>query len=205
VALTVTAPAGEAASHPRVRTNRGCYLVGQEVVVTGSGFAPARVFDVAIDGVDFGQSVTSDIGTFTAPLVPGGLPAGQPQHVDQLDASDGTTDARAAFTITRPPGFRILATSGNPQTLSAPLELWGYSMTGARKPVYLHYLAPSGSARSTSTLGRTTGQCGYLRTRNRPLFPFSPSAGTWTLQLDTHAGYGRRPSGPVARIRVSVR
>jgi hypothetical protein len=189
---------------PTVHTDRGCYLVGQRVGVTGSGFAPGRTFDVAIDGVDFGQSRTDAAGAFSSSLIPGGLGAGIAQHVDHLDATDGTTSARAAFTVTRSVGARFLAATGNPNTLRAPFEAWGFALDGKRKRLYVHWVAPSGRARATAILGRTAGQCGYLRTRARRVFPFSPSRGTWTLQVDAHARFARHAAGALARIRVRV-
>jgi hypothetical protein len=203
IVIPVPAPAAARAA-PAVHTDRGCYLVGQRVKLTGSGFAPDRTFDVAIDGVDFGQSRTDAGGAFASSLIPGGLGAGIAQHVDHLDATDGTTSARTAFTITRSVGARFLAASGNPNTLKAPFEVWGFALDGRRKTVHIHWLAPSGRLRASTTLGRTGGQCGYLRTRARRVFPVTPSLGTWTFQLDTHARFARHPSGPVARIRVRV-
>jgi hypothetical protein len=203
-AAAAAVPALAASPAPSVHTNRGCYLVGQRVIVRGSGFAASRLFDVAIDGVDFGQSMTDATGGFSSPLIPGGLGAGQPQHVDHLDASDGSSSAGAVFTVSRRAGGRILATSGNPPTLRAPFEVWGFALGGSRPTVYLHYVSLAGQVRMTSTLGVAGGQCGYLRTRSRRVFPFSPALGRWTLQLDTSRTYTRRPSGPVARVQIQI-
>jgi hypothetical protein len=76
-------------------------------------------------------------------------------------------------------------------------------MSGARVPLYMHYIGPRGY-KTTVSLGKTGGQCGYLRTKPRRVFPFIPTGGAWTFQIDTHRDYSRRPSGPVARIAVGV-
>ena len=185
-------------------TSRGCYGVGDAVRFTGRGFAPARAYDVTVDGVDFGRAETDSAGSASDHIIPGGLPAGVPQSVDQLDISDGTSDATTTFTVTRSAGARFLASTGDPRTLSAPFQVWDFSPRGGAVDVYVHYVSPSGSNRSTTRLGRAGGQCGYLVTRRTRVFPFSPSTGTWTLQVDTHSGYARRPSGPVARIEVRI-
>jgi hypothetical protein len=205
VAAPSWAPGLAAAAGPAVHTDRGCYLVGQRVMIRGTGFAPGREFDVAIDGFDFGQSNTDSAGAFSSSLVPGGIGAGQTQQVHRLDATDGTRTADATFTVTRRAGARLQASSGNPHTLRAPFEVWGFALDGGRRTVYLHYVGPSGHARRTVPIGKTGGQCGHLRTRRRRVFPFSPSLGSWTLQLDTSPSYSRRPGGPVARIRVQIR
>jgi hypothetical protein len=201
--LLLTAPPSFGA--PSAQTDRGCYLVGQRVGLRGAGFAAGRPFTVSIDGVYFGQSTTDSQGGFRTSLRPGGLAAGITQHVDHLDATDGSVDARTAFTVTRPPGARFLASSGDPSTLSAPFEVWGFARDGHRRTVYLHYVTPTGRLARTVTLGRTSGQCGYLRTRRRRVFPFAPSLGAWTLQLDTSPGYARHVTTPVARIGVQIR
>jgi hypothetical protein len=98
-----------------------------------------------------------------------------------------------------------VASSGNPHTLRAPFEVWGFAPDGSRRTVYLHYVSPSGHHRTTVTIGHTGGQCGYLLTRGRRVFPFGPTLGSWTLQLDARARYARNPGRPVARIRVQIR
>lgn len=193
-----------AASAPTLRTGRGCYLVGQRVTLRGSGFAPTREYVVSIDGVYFGNNTTGSGGGFRSTLRPGGLGAGIAQAVEHLEATDGTVTARTDFTLTRSTGARILAVSGNPRTLRAPFQAWGFGLDGRRRPIYLHYIAPSGASVLTTSLGHATGQCGYLQTASRRVFPFTPTSGGWTLQLDTRRGYARRPGGPVARIGVLI-
>jgi hypothetical protein len=204
-AVLATAATTLAAATPSLSTDHGCYLIGQPVALTGAGFAPGREFVVTIDWVYFGKSTTDAQGGFASSLRPGGLGAGVPQHVDHLVASDGAQTAAASFTLTRPAGARFLASSGNPRTLRAPFEVWGFALDGRSRPVYLHYVAPSGRPRQTVLLGNTGGQCGHLRTAARPVFPFTPSSGAWTFQLDTRSRYQRKPAGPVARIGVRIR
>ncbi len=187
-----------------MRTGRGCYVVGQSVTVIGSGFAPNRAFEVAIDGVDFGEQKTDAAGAFRQSLTPGGLRANVVQHIENLNATDGTRSADTSFTVTRAAGARFLALRGNPNTLRAPFQVWGFALDGHPRTVYVHYVSPSGSMRQTVTLGKAGGQCGYLRTGRVRVFPFAPSRGRWTLQVDTRAAYTRRPHGPVSRIDVQI-
>jgi hypothetical protein len=198
--------AATSAAKPAIHTNKGCYVVGQHVRLIGKGFAPNRSYDVAIDGVDFGQGTTSAAGGFISPsLIPGGLAAGQVQHVAALNVTDGTSTAQGKFTVTRTPGTRLLKPTGTTaKTLSGPFQVWGFALGSTRKTVYLHYVSPAGSARQTVQLGRVAGQCGYLLTSSRRVFPFSPSTGDWVLQVDTHPAYASRPGGPVGRIFITV-
>ena len=203
VAAVVVARAAAAAA-PTVQTDRGCYLVGQSVSFNGSGFAPQRSYDTSIDGVDFGQSQTDSSGAFHAHLVPGGLPAGSPQSVEELEVTDGSSDASTTFTVTRAAGARFLASHGNPRTLRASFQVWGFSLDGSPHAVYMHYVSPGGQLRDTVPLGRTSGQCGYLLTPRMRFFPFSPSTGRWTLQADPQPRYSSQARGPVARIYVQI-
>ncbi len=193
------------ASGPTLTAGRGCYLVKQPVRVRGRGFAPNRTYVLSVDGVYFGQDTTAADGTLSpSAILPGGLPAGYAQAVDTVQASDGTSSATAEFTLTRPAGARFLATSGSGTSVKAPIEVWGFSLSGKRVRLYIHYVAPGGRSRRTATLGRASGQCGYLRTSARRVFPFTPSRGTWTFQIDTRSRYSRHPQGPVHRIKVAV-
>ncbi|HEY5316831.1 MAG TPA: hypothetical protein VIJ20_02550 [Solirubrobacteraceae bacterium] len=203
-----------ASATPMLHTNQACYLVGQRVAITGSGFAAARGYEVAVDGIDFGMSTTDATGGFTASLIPGGLGANVVQAVHTLSATDGTNLTHSTFTVTRTTGARILASTGTVARLRAPFQVWGfaleagkpvaYALNGTRLPLYVHYLSPKRRLRTTIALGRTGGQCGYLRTSARRVFPFTPSRGSWTLQVDSNRTYSAHPAGPAARIRVRV-
>jgi hypothetical protein len=185
-----------------VHPDRQCYPVGAPVQLRGTGFASSRAYVVSIDGVYFGQDQTDSAGSFLSTLRPGGLDAGVVQAIERLEASDGTASATATFTVTRAAGAGFVTGAGNAQRL--PLEVWGFALDASPRRVFMHWVSPAGRARMTARIGNTGGQCGYLRTAPRAIFPFSPSRGTWTLQLDTRRQYSRRPAGPVARIRVRI-
>jgi hypothetical protein len=207
------ATAAAASATPTLHTNQGCYLVGQRVAITGSGFAASRMYQVAVDGINFGVSTTDASGAFNAALIPGGLGANVVQEAHGLSATDGTALTRTTFTVTRTTGARILAGTGTAATLHAPFQVWGFGLVHgrptatpgpARLPVYVHYLGPRKRLTRTVALGTTRGQCGYLRTAARHVFPFIPSRGSWTLQVDSQRVYAAHPLGPVARIPVRV-
>jgi hypothetical protein len=214
VFATAPAAAVAASAGPALQTGQACYLVGQRVAVIGAGFAPSRKYQVAVDGINFGLSTTDATGSFTASLIPGGLGANVVQEVHILSATDGTSETRAPFTVTRTTGARILAGTGSAATLRAPFQLWGfeleglqpplYTPTGTRLPVYVHYLSPQKRLKTTEKLGHTGGQCGYLRTKPKRVFPFTPSRGTWTLQVDTNPVYMKHAPGPKAKIILAV-
>src|SRR6202011_2788847 len=98
-------------------------------------------------------------------FAPGGLGAGVVQSVHHVDATDGTSDASVAFTVTRQTGARFEVSSGDPRQLRARFQAWGFSMDGTRQSLYLHYVSPHRRVRTTVLLGQAGGQCGYLETR----------------------------------------
>ena len=104
---------------------------------------------VSIDGVYLGSRYTDGTGSFSVPLHPGGLPAGAAEHYDTVEVTDGTTSAQTNFTVTRRAGFRIASVAGDVQSLTGRFVVWGFSLGGDIKPIYLHYLAPSGKLRKT--------------------------------------------------------
>ena len=207
--------AAPASAAPVLVTNESCYLVGQRVGITGTGFAASRPFQLAVDGVSLGTSTTNASGGFSASVIPGGLGANVVQYPHALVATDGTNSASTKFTVTRTTGARILASTGSASSLRAPFQVWGfafdhgklspYATTGnTQLPLYVHYLSPKKRLKGTKALGRTGGQCGYLRTSARRVFPFTPSRGTWTLQVDSQSTYTAHPTGPVAKIILRV-
>ena len=202
---TVAGGAAVALAQPTVTTNHGCYLVGQTVHLSGQGFAPSSTYVVTLDGVYLGQRSANPQGNFAIPLHPGGLPAGAAQHVDHVKVSDGSSTASAIFTLTRPAGAQILTSGGsNAKTLRASFKVWGFALGGSPRPVYVHYIEPTGEQQALVLLGQTGGQCGFITTPGRKLFPYSVTSGTWTLQVDTHRSYSRHPSGPVVPIRITI-
>lgn len=209
-AVTAAASAG-----PTLKTNQACYLVGQPVAITGAGFAPARRYEVALDGGNFGLSTTDATGGFTAKFRPGGVPAGQAQVVHHLTATDGTTTTNATFTITRKTGAFVSVGSGPAKSVRARFEAWGFALKNNRpqpsvpgRPapqVYVHYVNPRGKLIMSTPLGRAGGQCGYVKSGSKPLFGFSPGPGAWTLQFDTSFRYSKHPKGPKAYFGLRVR
>lgn len=201
---TVPSAGNPAAGRPRVSVAQRCYRVGQQVRVRGSGFGASVPYDLAVDGIDFGQSLTDANGAFATGFYPGGLAAGQAQIRDQLTVSDGRASASAAVTVTRGTGALFGAGSGGSPRRLVPFQVWDFAPRGPEVRVYLHYVSARRRAGATVLLGRTAGQCGAIVTGPRQLFPFTPSRGIWTLQFDTARRYSPTVAGKVARLAVAI-
>ena len=160
---------------------------------------------MTVDGVLYGTKPTHSNGTFSIKLLPGGLPAGAAQHRDKVTVDDGTGDtASTSFTLTRSALALLTGVRKTSRGETGRLKVWGFSLDGSARQVYLHYVAPSGRPHRTMALGQTRGACGWLVSKRELFVPFSLSRGTWTLQVDTRRKYARHPDGPVSRIRVGI-
>jgi hypothetical protein len=180
-------------------------VVGQSGQLSGSGFAPSTQFTVTVDGVLYGTKRTDSTGTFSIKLLPGGLPAGAAQHTDRVTVDDGTGDmASTSFTLTRSALALLTGVRKTSRGETGRFKVWGFSLDGSARQVYLHYVAPSGRPHRTLALGQTRGACGSLVSKRQLFVPFSLSRGTWTLQVDTRRSYARHPDGPVSRIRIGI-
>jgi hypothetical protein len=206
-AAALAAAASVAFAAASISTNRNCYVVGQHAQLSGSGFAPSTSYTVMVDGVLFDQHLrqTDSQGAFSIQLLPGGLPAGAAQHRDKVTVDDGTGNAAStSFTLTRPALALLTGVQKTSKGETGRFKVWGFSLDGSTRQVYLHYVGPSGQAHRTVALGSTTGACGRLVSKRELFVPFSLSRGTWTLQVDTRRPYARHPDGPVSRIRVAI-
>lgn len=205
-AVMLAIAAAVALAQATISTNRSCYVVGQSAQLSGSGFAPSTPFTVVVDGVLFGANrETNSQGGLSVTLLPGPLPKGVAQHTDKVTVDDGTGDtASTSFTLTRRALALLTGAKKTSRGYTGRFKVWGFSLDGSKREVYLHYIGPSGRAHRTVALGSTRGACGWMVSKRELFVPFSLSRGTWTLQVDTRRSYARHPDGPVSRLRVAI-
>jgi hypothetical protein len=172
-------------------TDTRCYQETQEVIVNGSGFAPSSVVTISRDGAVLGSTQTDAGGAFRNKFDTPELPENVRERLYSISATDSASTAQTSYRSTR-----IFASfrprTGNPSTLKVRFSVYGFGLVQRRAPVYLHYVRPDGKAARTIKLGTATGVCGAIaQTRQRRLFGFEASKGTWILQFDTRAKYER--------------
>ena len=198
--LLALADGAAAASAAEIRVNRACFADPADredtVQLSGSGFTPNAAYQVTLDGQPLtGGNGRTDAagnvsGQFVAPSV-GTVSRSARQHRFRLSVQEGANAPSTSFTVSRLfASFR--PATGNPTTLRVRFSLYGFSLQGdARPPAYLHYVGPSGRVARTTRLGIATPPCGFLRTRRRRLFGFTPRRGAWRLQFDARKRYTR--------------
>jgi hypothetical protein len=212
--LAFASPSPAVAAPATLTTDARCYAQGASLQMTASGLTPQAPLTVALDGrrLHYGDGTTptaDDAGAFAGSFATPALGPGVAQQRHVLVVSDGRRRPRTRFTVSRPTGADFQPASGDPRTLRAHFDVWGFALAVAdrrpRMPVWLHWVSPAGKVRQSAALGRTGGDCGALTTAPRRVFPFAPEAGRWLLVVDTHKRYRVQADGPRAKIPVHVR
>lgn len=193
LAALVACATGAAGAHAAalLTTDTRCYQETQEVIVSGTGFAPSSIVTISRDGKVLGSTQTDAAGAFRNKFDTPELPQDVRERLYRISATDSTSSAETSYRATR-----IFASfrprMGNPSTLKVRFSIFGFGLVRRRAPVYLHYVRPGGRVARTIRLGTATGVCGAIaQTRERRLFPFEAAKGVWILQFDTRAKYER--------------
>jgi hypothetical protein len=212
IAALASSAAGAAAA--RLTTDARCYPQGAPLRLTASGLTAGAPLTVVLDGRALrygdGSTPTADVaGSFASSFATPALASGATQEHHVLVVGDGRHEPRARFTVTRPTGAAFAPAGGDPRTLRARFEAWGFALAAPAGrpglPLWLHWVSPAGETRRSAPLGTAGGDCGALTTRPRRVFPFDPEAGRWLLVLDAHRRYRVHADGPRAKIPVHVR
>jgi hypothetical protein len=195
---TTPAPAG-----PALTTDLPCYLEDRSVALSGSGLPAGAAYTVSLDGAPLGSGKVNPDGTLTGKLASGRVITGAThlRHTVSVTVAGSAQPLQASFYVTRF-GASFAPDAGNPTSLVVRYSVFGFGIGPAApkdptpRPLYLHYIAPTGVQIALVKLGRTHGFCGSLPlTRTHHLFLFHPGPGTWHLQFDTslHWSAASRP------------
>jgi hypothetical protein len=202
-AALATAPAALAAT---LTTDTRCYQETQDIVVSGTGYAPMGAVSIARDGIAFGTANADATGNFQAKFPAAELGRDQREAVSSLTATDGALNTASTRYRTTKVFADFDADSGDPKTLTVRFSVNGFGLLRRHASVYLHYISPGGKLRRDVRLGTALGTCGVIRkTRERHLFPFPAERGRWILQFDTNKKYTRATSkSPYIWVRKPV-
>lgn len=207
--LALGAAGSEAAA--TVATDARCYAQGAPLRLTASGLTPRAPLTVSLDGQalryrDGSTPSADDAGSFASSFATPALAPGANQLRHVLAVGDGVVSGRTRFTVTRPAGAVFEPAQGDPRRLRARFQLWGFALdSGRNRRAWVHWVDPKGTARRTSALGVTQGDCGRLTTPLRRVFPFDPEPGSWTLVIDTRKRYRVQTDAARAKIPVHIR
>lgn len=196
-------PAAQAAT---LATDTRCYQETQDVVVSGTGYAPGGTVSITRDGAPFGTANADGAGNFQAKFAAAELPRDLRESVTVLTATDASLNAASTRYRTTKIYADFDPDEGDPKTLTVRFTVSGFGLLRRHASVYVHYVSPGKKLRRTVRLGTAAGTCGVIRrTRERHLFPFPAERGRWILQFDTNKKYTRATSkSPYIWVRKPV-
>ncbi|MBA3747163.1 MAG: hypothetical protein H0W96_06665 [Solirubrobacterales bacterium] len=193
--LAATLAAAPAAHAATLSTDANCYQETQDVVLTGTAFAPMTAVAISQDGAAFGTADTDGSGAFRRKFAAPELPRRVREQVFTLTGTDTALNTISTRYRTTKIFADFTPDSGDPKTLTVRFSVNGFGLLKRRPSVYLHYVSPSGKIRRDVRLGTAVGTCGKItKTRERHLFPFPAERGRWVLQFDTNKTYRRATS-----------
>jgi hypothetical protein len=200
LAALAVAPA-QAATKAVVQLDPACYLSDQTGALSGSGFVPLATWTAGLDANRLlGRGRVDKQGRiaarFTAPTYHGtsGL------RTLKLSVTDGPHVATTTLQMS-PLSATFAPRTGDPAALRVRWRVLGL---GPKHGVYVHYLRPDGTLKTTLRIGTTQGPCGTLKTGPIALFPFVYDYGRWTFQVDAHRRWSAATT-PRLLIRFDVR
>jgi hypothetical protein len=185
---------------------KGCYVsvtqaAREGIDVTGRGFTPNAVVDLALDG-QVERTIQADANGNLPPQV---LQAPYQASRERPFSLTATERGNAANTVTLGSNVTALNLGIQPRRArpSKRVTFRGRGFTG-QGPVYAHYLY-KGRVRKTVTLERSTAApCGTFTARRRQIPVKRPRTGTWTLQVDQQRRYSRAPDSVFVRVSIVV-
>jgi hypothetical protein len=206
--LTVTAAlaAAPGAGAAALTTDRNCYQETQDVVLSGSAFAPLAPVAISQDGNPFGTADADASGAFQRKFPAPELARNVREQVFTLTGTDSALNTISTRYRTTKIFADFTPDSGDPKTLQVRFTVNGFALLRTHASVYLHYVSPGGKIRRDVRLGTAAGTCGKIKqTRLRHLFPFPAERGRWVLQFDTNKHYTRATSkSPYIWVRKPV-
>ena len=197
--LATAVTAAHASAAPTVAFDRDCYLPGQTVTMTGSGFTPSsgvRTFFTrlgqGVDVVGMLEFAADPAGAFVQEFAAPDLASGSARDqigaaandVVLVEAGGGPPDA-VAFGMFEVTDLDVQV----PQWAKAPnrrakvtVEASGFTLDTGRK-LYAHYTR-KGKALKTQTVGTLDAGCGDLTAKMRQ-FPAALKPGRYTVAFNT--------------------
>jgi hypothetical protein len=178
-ALAAAADAATVAIAPA----KACYLAGDLVTITGTGFSAGGVIDVAIDGESLGQRTAAADGTLSLPLSFGTMKAVK-QHTLTMTDTGTTVAGSATYTGTT----HQVATKNRQGRAGRKVKLRGYGFLNGPK-AYMHVRGHG--IRSNVFLARPKGPCGTFVVRRR-FVPPTAASGQYKVQFDAKKRYSKK-------------
>lgn len=182
---------------------KACYLTGDALSLSGSGFSAGGFVDVAFDGTSLGLLPADAAGNVAGEVTLGAM-RGVKDHT--LTATDQTNPALAASTTFVGTTRRVTVKPANAKA-GRRLRVRGAGFVSqqdgslAGRRAFMHVRGPGG-VRSDRRIARLKTPCGSFKVRTR-IVPPDARTGTYRVQFDAARRFSRKTQ-PRYRGRLNV-
>ncbi len=200
----ILASPGTAAGQVVLDPLKPCYVSvapdrTEDVTVRGAGFTPYGRAEVRVNGAVAGDARADATGRLAVEVpAPYRARGERPFKVTVTDRTNpglwGRLDSRVSALR-----VRIRPAAAKP---GRKVRWVGRGFT-APGPLYAHYVK-DGRERQTVRLAWPQGSCGRFAVKRRQ-FPFRPSVGEWTVQVDQQLAFAQAPASPFVKLPIVVR
>jgi hypothetical protein len=156
---------------------KACYLSGEKIALSGSGYTPNYPVQVALDGTSLGQVAADPAGNIAAEITLGRMRGAKAHALTAVDTTNSANAASASFNATT----RQVTVKPLNARAGRTRKLRGYGFFGMAN-VFMHVGGP-GSYRSDSRIAKPQGPCGTFGVRRRIVRPGAPF-GKYRVQFD---------------------
>lgn len=176
---------------------KACYLTGDTVSLSASGFTPNGAVDVSIDGTSLGQRAADTAGNLAVEVRLGTMRGARAHTLTATDAAGLTASVSYRGTSHRVTVRPQDARAGAKRRLRG----WGFF---AGRRVYMHVRGPRGY-RADKRIARPTGPCGTFSVRRR-IVGSGAATGRYRVQFDARRRFSRKTRPRlVGHMRVTLR
>lgn len=174
---------------------KACYLTGEQITLTGSGYTPGRAVDVSLDGTSLGRISADAAGNIGATVKLGTMRGAKSHALTAIDTASTANAATASFLGTT---RRVTVKPRNARA-GRRLTLRGYGFFG-RANVFMHVRGPGGY-RSDGRIAKPQGPCGTFAVRRR-IVPPRARTGSYSVQFDGSKRFSKKTR---PRVRGTMR
>ena len=174
---------------------KACYLSGETITVTGSGYTPGYAVQVALDGNSLGELAADAAGNIAANIELGTMRGAKSHALTVVDTTNAANAATASFLATT---FQVTVKPRNTRA-GRRLRLRGYGFIGMAN-VFMH-VRGAGGYKSDNRLGRPQGPCGTFGVRRRIVRP-GAATGNYSVQFDAVRRFSKKTR---PRVRGTMR
>jgi hypothetical protein len=170
---------------------KACYLTGETISFSGSGYTAAGAVDVTLDGSSLGQ-LTADAGGNIAGEIGLGTMRGVKTHA--LTATDTTNPALTSTASFVGTTLRVTVKPANAKA-GRKLRIRGQGFLAADgspagRNLFMHVRGP-GRYKADGRVGKLNAPCGSFAARRR-IVPPTADRGTYRVQFDTARRFSKK-------------